>query len=247
MAKYFISSEAVVKGEIRVTGELARHLGQVLRVKIGETLAFSDGEQKEYTAAVQAVEKVGLVMKILSEGPIRSEPPLDIWLLQGIAKGEKMDFIVQKAVELGVSHIVPLETDNTVVKIKGKGKEKVERWQKIASAAAEQCGRGRIPAIHSPQSLPQAFEEMAEDALCLFLWERENKGHMRDALAQYRRGPLVLLIGPEGGFSPAEADLVLSKGAYPISLGPRILRTETASIAALGAIGYALGDWGMTS
>ncbi len=244
MAKYFISPAAVGEGMIHIEGDLARHLGQVLRVKPGEILRFSDGVGKEYAGAVLSLEKNEIKIEICSEGPLSGEPPLDIWLLQGIAKGEKMDFIVQKAVELGVGRILPLETANTVVKVKGKGKDKAGRWQKIAAAAAEQCGRGRIPAVLPPQSLEQAINELPEKALLLFLWEKATKGHMRDALAKNPGGPLILLIGPEGGFSPEEAEFVIAKGGFPISLGPRILRTETASIAALGALGYAVGDWG---
>lgn len=244
MAKYLITPSAAADGKLHITGSLARHLGQVLRVRTGEILHFTDGEATEYEAAVESTAKDTVTLDIINAGPVTGELPFDIWLLQGIAKGEKMDFIVQKTVELGVSHILPLETEHTVVKLKGKGEEKARRWQKIAAAAAEQSGRGRLPVVHTPRTLPEALADTAALGRLVFLWEKEKQGQLRQALASFRGEPLRLLIGPEGGFSDTEADLALAGGGFPVTLGPRILRTETASIAVLGAIGYALGDWG---
>ncbi len=242
MAKYFVPPLDPGERQIAVTGELAHHLGQVLRVQLGARLRFSDGESREYEGTVVSVEKGRVLADIIASGPLSGEPPLRLLLLQGIAKGERMDFMVHKGVELGVAEILPLETAFTVVKTKGKEEEKRQRWQKIAAAAAEQCGRGRIPKVRRPLSLAQALDDIA-GARLVFCWEKEGRGSLEQALKGHHGEDIALLIGPEGGFSGEEAAEILARGGHGVRLGPRILRTETAAVAALAAICYALGSW----
>ena len=156
-------------------------------------------------------------------------------------KGDKMEFIVQKAVELGVSRIVPYLSKNCVSR-PDKTEKKVERWRKIAAEAAKQCGRGRLPEVAAVVPVAQAIAQAAESETALFFYENERRTGLHDALAGGVRDTVSLMVGPEGGFDPAEAKAAVDAGLQSVSLGTRILRCETAPIAALAAVLYAGGN-----
>ena len=158
-----------------------------------------------------------------------------------LPKGDKMEFIVQKAVELGVSRIVPYLSKNCVSR-PDKTEKKVERWRKIAAEAAKQCGRGRLPEVAAVVSVAQAIAQAAESETALFFYENEKPTGLHDALAGGVKDTVSLMVGPEGGFDPAEAKAAVDAGLQSVSLGTRILRCETAPIAALAAVLYAGGN-----
>ena len=227
---------------ITVSGEDVRHIGAVLRMKAGDELLLCDGKGTEYSVAILHVDRTEIKTEI--KNTTRREPAYPrVTLGQGLPKSDKMDWIVQKATELGVANIVPLVTERTIVKVRDEEK-RISRWQKIAREAAMQSNRADIPAIgpivpfndflRTPNSEP--------GTLLLFPWEEGTKP-IKDVL----RGSqgikhIIVLIGPEGGFSTAEAELATSRGFHPVSLGPNILRTETAAVAVLSMILYETSD-----
>lgn len=237
MIRIFLSPEQLLPEQIIITGNQARHLS-VLRVKEGETIAAFDGLGYKYDCKILRINKKEFIAERLSKAPYSVESPLSITLAQGIAKGEKMDFIIQKATELGVSKIVPLITERSQVRHTAKA----ERWRYIAISASEQSGRGIVPEIAEPASIDTFLEGQHKG---IIFYEEEKGSHLKQILYNFRDSKeITLLIGPEGGFSKEEVNAVVEKGLTKASLGPRILRTETAAINAISIIQYELGDAG---
>ena len=234
--------------EMIITGVDAKHISKVLRMTLGDELQIvsDDGvtAQGKISFIDAACVKVGS-LKIIGES---NEPKVKITLAQGLAKGEKMDFIIQKAVELGVTSIVPVAREHSVVQLYGaKAIKKVERWQKISESAAKQSKRNIIPLVQPVMSV----EEMLAKNNCstkIIAYECENqislKSVLKEAIEQNKIENLLLIIGPEGGISEDELDLARAAGAKPVSLGRRILRAETAGLVAMSAIFYETGDLG---
>ena len=253
MHHFFADPSCVEDGWIRIEGADAAHMGKVLRMRPGESLLVSDGKGRDYLCQVEALEREYARVRILEERQAGGELPARIWLFQGLPKSDKMDLIVQKAVELGAFGVVPTATKNAVVKLdEKKGEAKVRRWQAIARSAAEQSKRSCIPRVLPPMSLEEAFAFVRERqfGLCLIPYEEEQgMESMREALAAIgaggRPGPMNLqeaggdigvFIGPEGGFDPEEVRRAIFQGIRPVSLGRRILRTETAGLAVLSLL-----------
>jgi 16S rRNA (uracil1498-N3)-methyltransferase len=239
--RFFINLDQVRGTRISVTGEDVRHIRTVLRKQPGDLLTLLDGQGTEYTARITAIEKAEIATEIADR---RQRSPLSpaIVLGQGIAKSDKMDWIVQKATELGAASIVPLVTGRTIVKVKDEEK-RVARWQKICREAAMQSDRPDIPAVERIRSFEEFLAHLTPGPQCILLmpWE-EGTEPIRQVLRKQKEAKqVVVLIGPEGGFSKAEAEAADSRGFHLVSLGPNILRTETAAIAALAMIGYELG------
>lgn len=221
---------------ITISGDDARHIA-VLRMKVGDELLLGDGSGNDYIVRIDSVGKTETGTNIISR--LKREPRSPrITLGQGIAKSDKMDWIVQKATELGVASIVPLVTERTIVKIHDEEK-KTGRWQKIAREAAMQSNRPDIPKVGAVVTLKDFLRTLAPGpgTLLLFPWE-ESSEPLKNFLKQNSATNIVILIGPEGGFSQSEADLARSKGFHPASLGQSILRTETAALAVLSMIAY---------
>jgi len=238
LPRFFISPEQVTGARITLSGEDVRHIGTVLRMAPGEQLVLCDGKGTEYTAELKQVSRAEIIAEIVSES--KRELPLPrVTLGQGLPKFDKMDWIVQKATELGVAELVPLKTERTIVKLKDEEK-RVTRWQKIAREAAMQSNRVNIPRIKHLQSFRDFI--MTPDpcplTLKLFPWEEGTQPIKAVLRSSQNTDKIVVLIGPEGGFSSAEADLAKGKGFHLVSLGPNILRTETAAVAALSMILY---------
>lgn len=239
MPRFFLAPEEV-RGETAVLrGEDARHIMGALRMHSGDELTVCDGAGRDYPAEIlPGADGRQVPVRLGPPRPCRGEMPVEIALYLALSKGEKMDFVVQKAVELGVGRIVPVVTRYCVSRPDSAGCEKKrQRWQKIARQAAMQSGRGRIPAIDPVAPLDRALAACQEEVR-LFCYEQERGRTLRQALQGRRPGSVALLTGAEGGFSPEEAQAITGAGFCAVSLGPRILRCETAPLCALSALSY---------
>ena len=213
----------------------------VLRMKPGEALLVSDGTGNDYQCEIERLEADRAVVRICQAFCSQMELPSRIWLFQGLPKADKLEFIIQKAVELGAEAVVPVATKNAVVRLdEKKAQSKRKRWQSIAESAAKQSKRSRIPHVETVMSLKEAFGFIKEQGfdLCLIPYEQaQGMETMKEALAQVSSGQsIAVFIGPEGGFDESEIKLALEHGVRPVSLGKRILRTETAGLAILSAL-----------
>jgi len=223
-----------------LTGSAANHVAQVLRLDRGDPLTLFDGRGGEYAGTIEASGKDRVRVALGEHSPVERESKLALTLAQGIARAERMDLIVQKATELGVARIVPIVAGRSVVRTDAKQAErKQHHWRSIAIAACEQCGRNRLPVIDAPLTLVAWLAARGGSDASLILSPRAAQP-LRDLSAAAQS--IVLLIGPEGGLSPEEEALALAGGFRAASLGPRILRTETAAIAALAALQTVAGD-----
>ena len=243
MRRFFLKvpiSETMV-----IDGSDARHISTVLRLAVGDKLLVSgvDGQAGRVEIIKAAPEAVHI--KLLEIIDDKTEPPIDVVLVQGLAKGEKMDFIIQKAVELGAVGVVPLAAEHSVVRYDAKKQaDKVARWQKIAQEAAKQCGRSVIPTIYPIKRLAEVLTENEFSAADkIMLYEGKAAAKLKQALGSNRKSYL-LFIGPEGGFSANEVRLCKEHGVSVVTMGPRIMRTETAALAAITAVMYEYGDLG---
>jgi 16S rRNA (uracil1498-N3)-methyltransferase len=220
----------------------AAHATRVMRLKVGDTLTLFCGDGVDYHCALVSVEKKTASVEVLSQEKISNESPLNMRLLQGISSGDRMDYTIQKAVELGVTEIFPLSTERSVTKLSGDRAEKrVEHWQGVAIAACEQSGRAVLPKIHFPLTLAQWLSQHdTQQSLNLLLNPVAAK-----TLAQLTKpeNQIHLLIGPEGGLSPGEIELANQNNFQSIVLGPRILRTETAALTAISSMQTLWGDF----
>ena len=242
MPRFFIDS-APENGVVRITGEDAHHIARVLRMKPGEELTACDGAGTDYLCAFERLEDGAAVCRVGGAEPSRGEPTVRATLFMALPKSDKMDLIVQKATELGVHAIVPFVGARCVSKPdeKSMGK-KLVRWQKIVREAAMQCGRGAIPTVQPCVSFKQAVQMANALDLALFFYESERQNGARAVLSAERYTTVGLMVGPEGGFDPAEAEAAVQAGMESVSLGPRILRCETAPMAALTALMYESGN-----
>lgn len=228
---------------VELSPEAAHHALKVLRMGSGDTVNLFDGRGGQWSATLQAAGKILRAVLNTFDG-IDHEPPLSVTLIQALPAGDKMDWIVQKAVELGVNHIQPVITKRSVVRLSGERMERrVEHWRSIAAAACEQCGRNRLPDVAGILDLPQylAREVPDNDSVSLRLIAAPEA---RIALRDIPRpaGPVSVLIGPEGGFEENELLAARAVDFTSVKLGPRVLRTETAGLAALAAMMVLWGD-----
>lgn len=239
MHKFFVEDGQIIDGNIHIYKEDASHIYKSLRMKTGEQIQVSNGKGREFIIELKALSKDEVVGKIKNEFNNFTELELNITLYQGISKGSKMDYIIQKSVELGVSRIIPIITERTIVDVENKGNKKIERWQRIALEAAKQSKRGKIPIIEEILSIKELENNFSKNELNLIAYEGEENSSLKDKLNNY---PNILdmgiLIGPEGGISKDEIELLTSIGGQPITLGKRILRTETAGLAMVSMVTY---------
>ncbi len=220
-----------------ITGSDAHYLKDVLRSRVGDELELFDGSGAVYRSKITSIGKEEVITAIISRQSSAAEPAVKVTLAQALPKGSKMDFIVEKCVELGVSRIVPILTERTI----GKA-AKPERWQKIAKEAAEQSGRAVVPAISELTTFEDLIKLKINYDLALIPWELEKEIILKQVLTTKLpdHPNILLLIGPEGGFTQQEVAMAKKAGFISVSLGKRILRTETAGMAALAAIMYQL-------
>ena len=243
MPVLFVSPECIDQQTLVVTGDVLVHLRDSLRITVGETLWLNNGLAVRYRVEITDVSRRAVTARVLEtiQEPPRQTPRLVLG--QSLLKGEKMDWVIQKVTELGVSEIVPIESQHSVVQLKAdRVNHQLARWQRIALEAAQQSEQWRIPTVATPQSLSALLTSMATGTLTLMLAERrEGKSLQTVNLPQAARGSILVLIGPEGGWSQEEAQIAEQAGIQPITLGEHILRAETAAIAAISILQSRLG------
>lgn len=245
MYHFFVEPEQVRGEKIVIIGPDVNHIRNVLRVKPGEELSVSDGRGKTYACAVESLGAEEVSVRILKTEEQSTELCVCVTLFQGLPKGDKMELIIQKCVELGVRSIVPVETRRAVVKLDAKKEAaKVRRWNGIAQSAAKQSGRALVPEVSGVCSLKEALARAAELDVCLIPYElAKDMGKTRELLGSVKPGQSVgVFIGPEGGFDEAEVEQAVEAGAKPITLGRRILRTETAGMVVLSMLSLVLEE-----
>lgn len=250
MHRFFVSPECLRDGRVSLTGSLGRQLSRVLRLRPSDHIVLLDDSGWAYEVELDRVTRGLATGHIVGAWEPRTEPPARLVLYQALPKGRKFDWILQKGTELGVSTFVPLVTERCV-RARGKRDEghKLARWRRIVAEAAEQSGRAHLPRVLQVTPFAEACEAPPSDALALMASVGDEAVPLSKALrsledaAQHLR-EVRLYVGPEGGFAPGEVAMAREAGIVPVSLGPRILRTETAGLVALSAVLYALGDMG---
>lgn len=222
--------------------EVANHLVRVMRLREGDGCVLFNGDGHDYSATLVESGKREARVQVVAARPVDNESPLPVTLLQGIARGEKMDLILQKATELGVQAIVPVNAERTEVKLDAARAEKrLAHWRSVVVSACGQSGRARVPSVAPPQGVQEAARAMPGAALKLTL---DPQGEHRLSTLESAPGGVVIAIGPEGGWSPRDRQALAGAGFQGLQLGPRILRTETAGLAAIAALQARLGDLG---
>lgn len=231
MPRFFLEN---AEGDtLEIIGQDARHIACSLRMKAGDALTVCNGRGTDLECTLIAVSPERVTLRVVSRKDTTAEPTLKVTLYQGLPKGDKLEWIIQKAVELGVTRIVPVVTARSIAKSSERDHKKVARWQKIADEAAGQSGRGILPTVEAPIPFGQAAAQMAALQTVVFY---ECGGAPLKEIAAALDGEAAIFVGPEGGIAPEEIETLKAGGAALATLGPRILRCETAPIAALSAI-----------
>src|SRR3954468_9115654 len=246
MHRFYIAPEVWRPDALVLTGGEAHHCRNVLRLEHGDKVVAFDGRGREVTAEITDVSGNEISLRKLHEA---RTPPLrcQITLAQAVPKGKNMDLIVQKAVEIGAAEIAPILSDRTVVRLdEESAASKQEKWQSVAIEAAKQCGQNWLPQVHRPQTMAQFFQQGRRFVLQLIGSLQSDARHLKEILAEIsaehgdRPGNVLMVVGPEGDFTPAELSLARSHGCRPITLGPIVLRVETAAIYCLSVLSYEL-------
>lgn len=240
MPRFFVPASQIDGDTVRITGEDAYHIARALRMAVGDTLVVCDRDGGEYHCRLCRIRDEEVLCDILSSGTGHTESPLDITLYMGYPKGDKLETVIQKAVELGAARVVPFISSRCVKIPKAdKAKRQGERLNRIAEEAAKQCGRSRLPQVSEPLPFADMLSAAVQAELPLFCYEGEGTISLRAVLA-HRETPrtVAVIVGCEGGFSPEEATAATVAGCIPVGLGPRILRCETAPDYILSAVSY---------
>jgi 16S rRNA (uracil1498-N3)-methyltransferase len=222
----------------------ARHACRVLRLRVGDELLLFDGSGGEYSARIAELARERVAVDVLQWRDVECEAPINITLVQALQSGEKMDMTVQKAVELGVARIVPVSSRRSVVRLDGeRALRRLEHWRAVVASACEQCGRNRVPEVTPLAGLDRWLGQPAGDGVLRLMLAPGAAHALNTLVPPAPGGALELLIGAEGGLAPDEVEMAMHAGYLPVRLGPRILRTETAGLAALAAIQCLWGDF----
>lgn len=243
MPKFFIDTPHIHENKINISGDDAKHIVNVLRCKTGEEITLCDPQGFDYYCKIAEISSLNgdVLADVLEKVACENEPKTKITLFQGLPKADKMELVIQKAVELGVTEIVGITTERTIVKLDKKENKKIDRWQKISEAAAKQSYRGIIPEINNKILTFKEAVSMAKDYdLAIIPYENEEKTTLKTVLKDFNGKNIAVFIGSEGGFSSDEIDLAINSGLKSVTLGKRILRTETASISTIAMILYDL-------
>jgi 16S rRNA (uracil1498-N3)-methyltransferase len=244
--RFFVSPDQIKESRIVITGPDVNHIARVLRLGRGSALTILDGRGKAYAAVIQELGRDEVSCDINKELPLTPACPVKVTLVQGIPKGDKMDLIIQKGTELGVSRVIPLICSRCVVRPAGdRLPRKQERWQRIALEAAKQCRRPDVPEVAEPAELDGVLGSLPANCTALIPWEEEHEVTLKDLLYEIKAvEEIYIFIGPEGGFTAEEVAEARAAGVRPVTLGPRILRTETAGIAVITMVLCRWGDLG---
>lgn len=239
MPRFFV--EDIEGDRLTITGDDARHIGRSLRMKPGEELTLCDTRGTDCLCVIESVSETDVIVQVTQRRKSDTEPTVRVTIYQGYPKGDKLETVIEKAVELGVSRIVPVLTERSVARPDDKSAaRKLERWQRRALEAAKQCGRGCIPQVEPMISFASLAGRMKEHDLAIFCYELGGRP-LPQAIGD-APSDVGIFIGPEGGISSAEAKALTDAGAVPVTLGKRILRTETAPLAALTAVMLLTGN-----
>ena len=228
-----------------IEGEDVKHISKVLRCRVGEELEICDNDNNEYICEITNIDKSQVDLNILKRVDIKRESDLKIKVYQGLPKGPKMEMILQKLTEVGVDEIILVQTKRTVVKVDDKKEDKkIERWERIIYEAAKQSKRGKIPKLRGVLSFKEALADMKENDFNIVPYENEKTKMIKQAIKGKDINNIGIFVGPEGGFEDTEINAIEEIGGQSVSLGPRILRTETASLVASSIVLYELSDLG---
>lgn len=273
MQRYFVPAEQFTDDTVVLTGDDAHHAIRVMRMKVGDRFVVSNGSDREALVEIAQMDKSTVTAAVVENLPLTAEPRVEVWIAQSLPKGDKMETVVQKCTEIGAARFIPFLSARTVVQYDGRKEERrLERWQKIAKEAAEQAQRNRVPQVDAPCAWERLLQLAGVADLALICYEKEEALHFRQLLARWfqerpesfaagsetgaqqapaeaasrsaERRTLLLIVGPEGGFTEGEIAEAKAAGCLPISLGRRILRTETAAMVGLTCILYESGEMG---
>lgn len=246
MHRFFVEKEQILDDTIEIVGSDVKHIKDVIKLKLEEEVEVSSNEIT-YFCKIYSIAKDKIIVTIIDRKQGTSEPPVDLILYQGLAKGSKMDIIIQKGTEVGIKEFYPVATHRSIVKIKDIKKEqsKVERWNNIADEAAKQSKRDCLPKVQNVISFDEMIFLLKDEKNIIVPYEDEKSNSMKDELQRIDVGDIHIIIGPEGGFEIDEIEKLKSIDARIVTLGPRILRTETAGIVAATIVLYELGDLGV--
>ena len=244
MSKFFVRSEKIKDSEILIDTEDVNHIKNVLRKNIGDDIIVCDYEKKiNYNCKIKEISKRDIICEIISQRESESESNIKIDIFQGLPKADKMELIIQKGTELGVNSFIPVVFKRSVIKIDEKDKsKKIERWQKISEVAAKQSGRDMIPLIKNIENVKNICKLFENYDIVLVAYENENQNSLKEALKSLNKPEvkIAVIIGPEGGIDESEIELFKDAGAKIVTLGKRILRTETVCLAITAIINYEL-------
>jgi 16S rRNA (uracil1498-N3)-methyltransferase len=243
--RFYVPQPQIEKGMLKIVGDEVKHIRRVLRLKAGEEIIVFDGAGKEYEGTIVEEEPSSVVIRIENTFSSKIDSPLEVTLAQSLLKGEKMDYLIQKATELGVRRIIPFFSSRSIPSLETSGRlKRHQRWERIAIEASKQCGRGVVPKIEPLQDYSEMLQVVSSGSLCLILWEREGV-KLKEILDRSKeRLKIFFVTGPEGGFGREEVEEAIRAGFIPITLGNRILRAETATLCLLSILQYERGDIG---
>ncbi|MCQ6558352.1 16S rRNA (uracil(1498)-N(3))-methyltransferase [Paenibacillus mendelii] len=256
MQRYFVAPDKLSDHTVVLTGDDAHHAARVMRMEPGDEMIVSDGVARVALASVTAVSPAEVQAQVREWLPLSGEPAWSVTVAQSLPKGDKMELVIQKGTEIGAASFVPFQSERIIVQYDGKKEAKrLERWGKIAKEAAEQAHRSRIPAVEPVRSWRELIASIATYDLALFCYEKEGgavgtglRGAVRDNEGRLRtedeQTKILLIVGPEGGFTEREAAEAQAAGAVIVGLGQRILRTETAAMVGLACLMYESGEMG---
>lgn len=248
MNKFFVSEENISFNTAYIKGDDLKHIHKVLRLKEGDKVNINNCHGKEFLGIIDSIEKDKVTVNIVEELKLYNESPVKVYLFQGMPKSTKMDLIVQKATELGIWEVTPIITNRVVVKGDFKEFKRVDRWNKIALEACKQCKRSIIPTVKSPIYFEELLKYLSHMDLIIVPYEMEKSVGIKKAIDSIEYtdsiGEIAIVIGPEGGFEEEEIEELKSINSKIVTLGPRILRTETAGFVCMTLLMYELGDLG---
>lgn len=247
MHKFFVSKNNIVENTAIIEGDDVKHIYKVLRLEVGDSVSINNCDGEEFLGRIEDINKKQVIVKCTEKLALNNESPVEIYLFQGLPKSSKMDLIVQKATELGVKEVTPVITERVVVKSELGEFKKVDRWNRIVLEACKQSKRSLIPKVNIPLEFEQLLDLLKNMDLIVVPYENaEGQGikNMVNYVNKSRIKKIAVIIGPEGGFEQEEINRLKELGAYIVTLGPRIFRTETAGLVCVSLIMYELGDLG---
>jgi 16S rRNA (uracil1498-N3)-methyltransferase len=248
MHRFFLPTTSIQSGQVTFTEAVSRQMAQVLRLKVDAVVMVLDGIGNEYQVRLTTVDAHGCEGFIESSSVSSNEPKTQVTLYLCLTQREKFEWILQKCTEVGVTTFVPVISSRSLIQDPREVENKFERWQRILQEASEQSHRGRVPVLEKPLNYSTAVKQASSsNACCLIPWEEETSLSLREAMRHNTSDNVILLVGPEGGFSKAEVDLACQHGFHSVTLGKRILRMETAAVVASALVLYERGEMGSLS